>query len=78
MPRYFFCLYNDMIVDDLEGTEFPDDQAARDYAIRNIRDLMCESVGEGRLNLSHRIDVGDEAGTKLFTVKFGEAVRVEQ
>jgi hypothetical protein len=77
MPRYFFRLYNDMVVDDLEGAELPDDRAARDYAIRNIRDLMCESVGEGRLNLSHRIDVGDEAGAKLFSVSFGEAVRIE-
>lgn len=78
MPRYFFCLHNDLVVDDHEGAELPDDQAARDYAIRNIRDLMCESVGEGRLNLSHHIDVGDESGTKLFTVKFGDAIQVEQ
>ncbi len=49
----------------------------RAHAIINIRELMCEDVRKGRLNLSHRIDVSDEAREPVVTVRFAEAVSLD-
>ena len=77
MPRYFFQLYNDVVAEDQEGQELPDLATAREYALRNIRDLMTEEVIKGRLILWHRIEIADEHGKRLLTVPFSEAVTVE-
>ncbi|HLL29771.1 MAG TPA: hypothetical protein VK403_02130 [Allosphingosinicella sp.] len=77
MPRYFFHLYNDVISMDEEGVELPDLEAARANGIREAREMMLETVAEGRINLSHRIDIADESGAVLASVAFGEAVAVE-
>jgi hypothetical protein len=77
MPRYFFHLYNDETVMDEEGRMLPDLSAARANAIGEAREMMLETVAEGRINLSHRIDIADEAGAVVGTVSFGEAVTVE-
>lgn len=77
MPHYYFHLYNDMIVADEEGLDFPDLAAARIGAIQNIRGLICETVSRGCINFSHRIDIADASGDVLTSVKFGEAVRVD-
>ena len=77
MPRYFFHLYNDVVAEDEEGQELPDLTAAREYAMRNIRDLMTEEVTTGRLILRHRIEIADEHGKRVLTVPFSEAVTLE-
>ena len=77
MPRYFFHLYNDVVAEDEEGQDLPDLAAAREYALRNIRDLMTEEVMKGRLILRHRIEIADEQGKRVLTVPFSEAVTVE-
>ena len=78
MIRYFFHLYNDEFVDDLEGKLLDDQAAARTYAIANIRELICEDVSRGRVCLKHRIEVANQAGERLFTVPFVAAVTIEQ
>ena len=77
MRRYFFHLYNDVDTLDEEGQIFPDLTAARANAVKEARELMLETVAEGRINFSHRIDIADEAGQVVGTVTFGEAVTVE-
>ena len=77
MPRYFFHLYDDMAVVDEEGVELPDVEAARGKALHDARAMACAEVLEGRLNLSHRIEVADEAGSVLLTLEFGDTVEVE-
>jgi hypothetical protein len=77
MPRYYFHLYNDVVAEDEEGQDLPDLAAAREYALRNIRDLMTEEVMKGRLILRHRIEIADEQGKRVLTVPFSEAVTVE-
>lgn len=77
MPRYFFHLYNDLIVMDEEGQEFPDLDAARANGAKEAREMMVETVTEGRINFSHRIDIADESGAVVASVSFGDAVRVE-
>ena len=78
MPRYFLNLYNDGTTIDEEGFDLPDVEAAWDVAIRNIRDIMKEDVGHGRVTLAHRIEIVDEFGRILRTVSFREAVTVEE
>lgn len=77
MPRYYFHLYNGMIAMDSEGKILPDLAAARANGIKEAREMMMESVGEGRINFSHRIEIADRSGDVAATVTFGEAVRVE-
>lgn len=77
MPRYFFHLYNDIVAMDEEGAELPDLEAARANGIREAREMLLETVAEGRINFSHRIDIADESGAVVDSVTFGEAVTVE-
>lgn len=77
MPRYYFHLYNDITAMDPEGKMLPHLDAARANGIKEAREMMMESVEEGRINFSHRIDIADDTGDVAASVFFGEAVRVE-
>jgi hypothetical protein len=77
MPRFFFHLYNDLISTDEEGRELPDIEAARAAAVHEVRSVMTEEVLKGRLTLSHRIVVADEAGHVVATVRYADAVDVK-
>ena len=77
MSRYFFHVVDDMITRDGEGHECADLAEARAYALRAARSLICEQVRRGRISLSHRIDVTDEAGDPAFSLPFGDAVAIE-
>jgi hypothetical protein len=77
MPRFYFHIYDDADVLDEEGLELPDVAAALYEATRSARALASTDVLEGRLRLHHRIDVADESGRVLDTVRFGDAVTVE-
>jgi len=77
MPRYYFHLYNDVIAMDAEGKNLPHLDAARANGIKEAREMMRETVEEGRINFSHRIDIADDTGGVAATVMFGDAVRVE-
>jgi hypothetical protein len=77
MARYFFNLYNDMEVLDPEGRDLPSIDDARAAAVREARQMMQEAVANGKLTLSDRIEVADEAGVVLLTVTFRDAVAVE-
>ena len=79
VPKYYFHLLNDLDVPDLEGTDFPDLDAARAYAVTQVRGTFSQTVqDEGRVVLHHRIDIEDEAGNVLDTVYFRDAVTVEE
>lgn len=77
MPRFYFHLRNDLVVDDDEGMELPNLAAARDHAVFNARSIAAENVHKGRLNLSHRIEIAADSGQILSTVTFADAVQVE-
>lgn len=77
MPRFYFNLRNDLVVDDEEGLELPDLAAAREYALFNARSIAAENVHKGKLNLSHRIEITDDDKQVLATVSFADAVTVE-
>lgn len=78
MPRFHFHLHNDVDVPDDTGKALPDLDAARAYATRLARFEVAEAAKrDGRVVLSHRIDIEDEHGEVLATVRFGEAVQIK-
>ena len=77
MPRYFFHLYDDMIVLDEEGMELPGNDEAGRMALLNARSLAAATVLKGHLNLSHRIEVVDVRGEPVLTIPFSDAVKVQ-
>jgi len=74
MPRYYFHIYSDDVTIDREGQELADFETARLEATRGARELICDSVRKGRLTLGHRVEVEDEDGRPLFTIRFADAV----
>jgi hypothetical protein len=76
--RYYFHLHNDLDVPDCEGQELPGPETAREWARCQARALFAHLAKEqGRVALSHRIDIEDKDGTVLDTARFGDAVKVE-
>ena len=76
MPLYFFHLYNDEIVRDEEGRELPDIERARVEATKAAQEMICEEAKLGKVTLSHRIEVEDEAGLPCFTIRYRDIVEV--
>jgi hypothetical protein len=69
MPRYCFILrWPDREHRDDEGTDLPNDAAARDYAHRMIRELK---EGGGYDEPSLAMVVTNESGRQLFVIPFG-------
>ncbi|HTU11915.1 MAG TPA: hypothetical protein VMG08_13575 [Allosphingosinicella sp.] len=79
MPLYLFDLVNgNGLTADTEGRDLPDDAAARDEALKDIRSILSEEVLRGHLDLDGRIEVRDRARALLFTVAFADAVLIER
>lgn len=76
MPRFFFNLYDDVDTLDEEGMELRDRQAAEAYAIECARSIAAEQVIQGKLTLSHRIELADESGEVVKTIRFSDAVEI--
>ncbi len=77
MPVYFFHLHNHVEARDDEGTFLESAEAARAAAIRSARELIAEDVlVRGEIKLSHWIEVADESGRRVLTVRFGDTIKV--
>ena len=77
MPRYFVNVYDDIVAQDEEGMELPNEAAARLQALVGARELIAEQVKHGYLVRAHWIDIVDDQGTVLFSQTFGEAVDIK-
>lgn len=78
MERFYFHLFNDVDAHDEEGVELADLDAAREHAKADARFTAGEVLKEdGRLNLDHRIEITDAAGTMMDTVYFRDVLNVE-
>jgi hypothetical protein len=78
MPRFYFNVYDDIIAPDEEGTELPNEQAARLHALIGVRSLIAEQVKRGYMVRSHWIDVMDGEGALVMTITFGSAVDIKE
>lgn len=76
MPHFRFHVVNDIDAPDDEGQDLDSLALAHLRAIDSARELAAAAVRQGRLNLTHRIDVEDGEGQVLLTVTFAEAVEV--
>jgi hypothetical protein len=77
MPRYLFHVCNGTgFVPDEEGVELPDDDAARNLALRSARELMGEDIGRGVLDFASFIEIECE-GRHLCTLTFKDVVEVK-
>ncbi len=77
MPRYFFRLIEcGDVLDDPDGTDLPDLDAARHQATLEARSIMKAEIDEGQLCLACHIEVDDEAGQLIATVPFKEAIQL--
>jgi hypothetical protein len=77
MPHYYFNLRNGLgLLEDKEGRELADLEAARAEGLKGARSLIAEEVTEGRLDLSGRIEIVDGDGRLLLAIPFGEAVAI--
>lgn len=76
MSRYFFHLRRDReTVSDIEGDEFPSDEAARISAVSSVREMVAALIKNGRVVADEYMDVSDDAGTLLFSVSFHDVVQ---
>ncbi|MES2045536.1 MAG: hypothetical protein V4475_16815 [Pseudomonadota bacterium] len=57
MTHYYFHLHNGDRIEDEEGQEFPDDDAACAEAVRGARSIMADAVWHGRLPLDESIEI---------------------
>lgn len=77
MPRYFFRLVEcGDVLDDPDGTDLPDLDAARHLAMLEARSIMKAEIDEGQLCLACQIEVDDEVGHRVATVPFKEAIQL--
>ena len=77
MARYFFNSHQDYATLDPVGREMVNLEAVQRRAMVDARRAAAEEVnGLGTLSLSHRIEVMDELGAIVATVRLAEAVRI--
>ena len=77
MPRYFFDLHEcGDVVEDAEGCEVSDADAARELAMKSARSIMMSEVADGRLCLSCHIVVRNEFREAILEVPFREAIQL--
>ena len=78
MPRFFFNLRNEILVEDNEGKELENTARARETAVTYARCIMAEDVKDGRLILKDEIDILDSDREKVLTLPFRDAIRIEE
>jgi enamine deaminase RidA (YjgF/YER057c/UK114 family) len=76
MPRYFRHIRHDgQIIQDPEGIDLPDLEAARAEAIQEIRDILAEAVKSGTDDMiDDALVLTDETGRVLTIIPFLEAL----
>ena len=76
MPRFFFFHMRDedWLVEDPEGSELPDLDAARAKAAAVACDYLAERLAAGEALNFQRVEIWDDGGRMLQTVPFPEAL----
>lgn len=77
VPRFFLSLRDGEFLQDLEGQEYADVDAARRAAVRGAREIMAEDVKRGTLSLKDSVEITDEGGDLVAHVHFRDAVEIE-
>ena len=69
--RYFFHLrdFRGDLLEDEEGTDFPNLAAARDYATKAMRELLAEAIKHGESARFDMVVVADEDRRHVISVQ---------
>jgi hypothetical protein len=79
VPRFHLNILNGQgETPDEEGQEFDDLPAARAEAIRGIRSLLADELGNGVIELDGRIEIADGDGRLLEAVAFADALEIRR
>jgi hypothetical protein len=77
MPRFRFHIRSkEELIEDEEGANLVDLAAAIDEAVKGARSLIGDDVLNGFLDLDQRIEIVDENGERVATVKFADAIEI--
>ena len=77
MPRFFFNVFDETAKIDEVGVELPDLAAAHEAAIEEARAILADEARNGRIDLSHRIEVEDEQRRPVLLLPFSAAVEID-
>jgi hypothetical protein len=70
VPRFFFNVYDDVAIPDLEGTEFSDIYLAQAEAVRMSGEIMRDLGAKFWAGEDWRLEVTDAEGRKLYVIRF--------
>lgn len=77
MAHYFFNFRNGTeYVEDEDGVDLADDDAAWAEAVAGLRDIFAGDILQGVLHIRSRIEVDDQNHQPVMSVGFDEAVRL--
>lgn len=69
MPRYFFHVRDeDRLIEDQDGSELPDLEAARTEAAAAAREILAEQIRTGKEMSGRSFEITDDTGKVLATV----------
>jgi len=78
MARFYFHLFNGLgSARDEEGREAPSLEAARSCAVEDIRSIISGDARAGVVDLAGWVEIADERGRHLATVRFEDAVELK-
>ena len=77
VPRYFFHVFDDTVTMDEQGQVASDPPAAQAIALNSARELVCDQIKRGYLNLDNYIIVADESGLEQSRIIFREAFVIQ-
>jgi hypothetical protein len=75
MPRFYLHIRQDVLLEDPDGVDVPDLEAARLVAAEDAPDLIAERIRLGRPVDAHVIEIADENGARLDSVKFEDVIK---
>lgn len=73
MPTFFFHVHGDLQASDTEGTELPDDVAAKQMAIRSSAEALRD-FSEAWQTLNWVVTMEDAFGRKVLTLRIDGSV----
>ena len=77
MPRFYLHIRDgDRFLEDPDGSELPDLDAARAEAMASARELLADKIKAGEVVNGQRFEIVDEAGEVRATVPVKDAIRL--
>src|SRR5688500_2116799 len=70
MPRYYINLHDGEMRPDREGSELPHNHAAWSEAVRTCGEMLKNIDGDLPVNSKWEMEVSDEHGRTIFTLRF--------